>query len=40
MTLFGRKRGGWVEEKSILFCIFLRFGGFLRLQVVVSHNLP
>jgi hypothetical protein len=37
---FGRKTGLAGGEKSILFCTFSRFSGFLRLQVVICQNLP
>jgi hypothetical protein len=36
---FVRKTGGWRGNKSTLFCTFSRFGGFLRLQVIVCQNL-
>ena len=37
---FGRKTGVGRGEKNIFFCLFARFSGFLRLQVVVRQNLP
>jgi hypothetical protein len=36
---FGRKTGGWAREKSILFCTFSRFGGFLLWHVIVGQAL-
>jgi hypothetical protein len=37
---FGRKTGVGRGEKNIFFCLFARFSGFLRLQVVVGQKLP